>query len=206
MSSNILLSDVDGVPIDWLQGYIDYQAEKGVQALHNKPKYFSMVDIFPTLEKPWLDVMDFQHTEHYLNLKAYKGAKEAYNKLYDNGTKIYFITSCGETDFIKSTREKMLNRELDGKFEDIIYCPLGGSKEAILKKFAPATFIDDQINMVNQGFNAGHNALLKNMTYNINDVTNGNSRLREFDEIYRYIKMEGISKGNNYQVEPELIF
>ena len=185
-----LLSDVDGVYADWLDGFINYCDDIGHKALHNKPTDFGMTDIFPTLDKPWEHIMDYQHTPHYEKLKAYPEAQSIYNRLYDMGVEIIFISSCGTTNEIINARTAMLEREANGKFSDIITLPLGASKTEVLKKFPRAAFIDDQFKMALEGAECGHDSFLRNMPYNKNEEHESIKRLMSFSPLVKYFVRE----------------
>lgn len=184
----ILLSDVDGVAIDWLQGYINFNAEHGHYALHNQPSDFAMRDIFPTLEKPWERIMEYQNSHHYTNLKAYDDTKQAYSKIHELGAKIIFISSCGTTDFIKKARIDTLNRELEGKFDDIIMLEIGASKLDVLKKFPSSVWIEDQMKFAIEGAIAGHRSFLRNMPYNKMDSHPKVNRLSAMNTLMKHFQ------------------
>lgn len=186
----IFLSDIDGVAADWLEGFIKYCESIGHVALHNKPAEFGMTDIFPTLEKPWEHIMDYQHSEFYEAIKAYPEAISVYNKLHDMGVKIIFVTSCGLTDQIINARTSMIKREFNNKFHDIEFLELGASKKEVLSKYPNATFVDDQMVMAIEGDEAGHKSFIKNMSYNLNDHNDNVERLMSFSPLIKYFAKE----------------
>lgn len=184
----VLLSDIDGVTIDWLEGFVKYCESIGHKAKHNEPEEFSMRDIFPTLEKPWEYIMDYQHSEYYKEIKAYPEVVEVYNKLHDMGVKIVFVTSCGTTDFIKEARTKVMQDEFNGKFDHIEFLEFGESKTEILNKYPNATYIDDQIKMSIEGAETGHDSFIKDMSYNGNDNDDRVKRLYSFKQFIPYFE------------------
>ena len=184
----ILLSDIDGVTIDWLDGFIKYCEKKGHKAKHNKPKEFGMTDIFPTLEKPWELIKDYQDSEEYSNIKAYPEAVEVYNKLYDMGVKIIFVTSCITSDKVEEVRTKTMKEEFNGKFDHIEYLDFGASKLEVLNKYPSATYIDDQLKMAIEGSETGHDSFVMDMSYNQNDNDNRVNRLYHFNQLIPYFE------------------
>ncbi len=184
-----LISDVDGVAMDWTQGFVNYMASIGHHALHANPSTFGMTDIFPELEKPWTHIMDYQHSPFYEQVRAYEDAKETYGRLHDLGAKIVFLSSCGETDFIKTTRENTLNSEFSGKFDDIILLPFGASKLDALSKFKKGSvFIDDQVHIAQEGVLMGHNSFLRDMPYNSKDSCGQVVRLTEMNQLTEFYR------------------
>lgn len=182
----ILLSDIDGVYADWLDGFIKYCESIGHIALHNKPTDFAMTDIFPELAKPWELIMDYQHSPFYQEIKSYDEVKQVYSELYDMGVKIVFVTSCGLTEEILDARRIMINRETEGKYHDIEFLELGASKADILKKYPTATFIDDQIVMAIEGAETGHKSFLRDMPYNSECNHKDVTRLTSFKPLIKY--------------------
>lgn len=180
----VFLSDVDGVLMDWLGGFIKYMASIGHTALHDQPTEFSMVDIFPTCEKPWVHIMDYQHSAFYCEIKAYSDAINVYKNLHDSGVEVIFVTSCGDTDLIKQVRTQVLNAELGGKFSSIHFLPLGADKTELLKSFEAGVFIDDQMKVAMNGLAGGHTCLLKDMPYNQYDHDEEVTRISNFEELY----------------------
>lgn len=185
-NKQLLLSDIDGVVADWLDGFIKYCESIGHKALHNKPLEFGMSDIFPTLEKPWEHIMDYQHSKYYKGIKAYPEAVKVYNKLYDMGVEIVFVTSCGLTPEIIEARTQMMQSEFNGKFHDIEFLELGASKKEILKKYPSAVFIDDQMKVAIEGYETGHKSFIKDMSYNRNEENENIERIKSFTTLLSY--------------------
>lgn len=163
----ILLTDLDGVSIDWLKGFVNYmEHELGHKAEHLSPKHFSMIDIFPEIEKPYLHIKDYQHTNHYRDVEAYHGAYDAYKTLKEMGVGVIAVTSCGEEKKIQENRLYNLEKNFPDIFDDIHLLGLGADKTDILSKYDSSRFIDDQIGNVISGVQTGHKSYLWDMSYN----------------------------------------
>lgn len=183
---SFLLSDLDGVYVDWTTGFTKYMASIGHIAKHANPTVFTMQDIFPQLEKPWLHIRDYQQSEFYAKVKPYDGALEAYKEVKANGIEIIAITSCGlEPETVRMRKEFVAAQ---GVFSDLFMLDMGASKTDVLKKFSNAAFIDDQEHVALEGVNAGHLSLLKTMPYNIDVKHHKLSRVSDFNEIINHLK------------------
>ena len=166
----ILLTDLDGVSIDWLKGFVNYmEHELGHKAEHLKPKHFSMIDIFPEIEKPYLHIKDYQHTDHYREVESYKGSYEAYKTLKEMGVSVIAVTSCGEEKKIQENRLYNLEKNFPDIFDDIHLLDLGADKTQVLSKYDNSRFIDDQLGNVLSGVKTGHKSYLWDMSYNKED-------------------------------------
>lgn len=164
-----IYSDADGVCLNWLSGFIQFMDREGHAAMHDQPKNFSMVDIFPTIEKPWELIADYHRSEFYDVIRAYADAKEAFKHLKANGAEIVIVTSCGDEPEIMRSRDATVEREFGSDVSDIIYLPYGSSKYEKLKSLPPGVFIDDQPQIALEGAQAGHHAILRDRSYNINE-------------------------------------
>ena len=170
---SFLLSDLDGVYVDWTTGFTKYMASIGHIAKHANPTVFTMQDIFPQLEKPWLHIRDYQQSEFYAKVKPYD-------------IEIIAITSCGlEPETVRMRKEFVAAQ---GVFSDLFMLDMGASKTDVLKKFSNAAFIDDQEHVALEGVNAGHLSLLKTMPYNIDVKHHKLSRVSDFNEIINHLK------------------
>lgn len=184
----LLLSDLDGVYADWAKGFVNYMASIGHVAPHSNPTVFTMTDIFPMLDKPWLHIKDYQQSEFYSDIQPYAGAKEAYQEMVDAGVKIIAVSSCGlELETVRMRTEFV---ESQGVFSDMILLELGASKQDVLETFENAAFIDDQPHVAFEGCEAGHVALLKSMPYNLCTDVQGIKRIGDFSEISRVMNMQ----------------
>jgi hypothetical protein len=185
MTKKFFLSDLDGVYMNWTQGFVHYMASLGHVALHADPTQFAMGDIFPTVEKPHLHIVDYQHSDFYRDIQPYAEMKEAYKAIHAQGdVGIIAITSCGTQDQVVAHRETQLARE--GIFDDLIILELGASKEDVLKKFKPSVFIEDQLVVAQQGLSAGHTTLLKDMPYNRGETPHGIHRIFKSKQLFNF--------------------
>lgn len=177
----ILLTDLDGVYVDWFSGFVSYMKSIGHIATAGVPTIYNMTDIFPMLEKPWEHVKDFQQSQFYAELQPYEDAKKVYKELYDAGVYIVAITSCGtEGETVRMRREFI---DSQGIFTDAILLGLGESKLDTLKLFMEGVFIDDLPSMVMECAKSRHTVLLKSMPYNLDADVQGIKRIDNFSEL-----------------------
>jgi hypothetical protein len=167
----VLLTDLDGVSVDWLSGFAKFmELELGHKAEHLNPLNFTMIDIFPNLEKPYVHVRDYQHTDYYKNAPAYVGAYESYKVLKDMGVNIVAVTSCGTDKKIKENRIYNLESNFPNIFDEVHMLEIGEDKSKILSNYRSSKFIDDQIANVIAGSKTGHESYLWDMSYNTKEV------------------------------------
>lgn len=167
MSKLTLLTDLDGVSLNWLDGFCRYMENvQGHQAIHQSPENFSMIDIFPELEKPYVHITDYHHSEFYRDIKPYTGSIDGYETLRDMGVEIIAITSCGEEKKVQDYRMGHIDKYFGHVIDDAILLPLGVSKEEALSKFDNSVFIDDQMINAIAGAKTNHDSFIWDMSYN----------------------------------------
>lgn len=184
----VLLTDLDGVYVDWVSGFVAYMDSIGIKALHADPKIFTMTDIFPQVEKPWMHIKDYQGSEFYAQVKAYDGALEAYKELVDNGVKIIAVSSCGLDEQTVKSRTAFV--ESQGVFTDMILLEMAAPKIDVLNSFKRAVFIDDQPIVALEGLEAGHVSMIRDMPYNRDVSISGVGRVVDLSHIKDFMQMK----------------
>jgi FMN phosphatase YigB (HAD superfamily) len=169
----ILLSDIDGVVVDWFDGYREYLSTMlGIESTNKMPTTFGMTDVYPQLEKPWEFIQEYQTSPQYMNLKLFPDVKSTLTKLREIGVEVHFVTSCGTQPQTINMRNEWLSYYLEGLYKDVHFLNLGEDKFRVLKQFAnsdlPVIFIDDQEKMLQAAVDLGYTAVLKDMEYNQN--------------------------------------
>lgn len=162
-------SDADGVCMNWLQGFIDYMDTCGHSALSDQPKNFSMVDIFPSLEKPWEMIAGYHASEIYRNIRSYDDAKLAFRKIQQLGGDVTIVSSCGKEPHVTESRNAHIEAEFGTSVSDVILLDYAASKYDTLKQLPSGLFIEDQVKIAVEGARAGHRALLRDRSYNVDE-------------------------------------
>lgn len=206
MKEKVIISDIDGVAIDWLQGFINYmESTHKIFALHDKPSQFGMNDIFPGVAKPWEFILDYQHSEFYLNLDAYEDAQKSFKALHNNGFKIILLSSCGDSDFITKARTENIEDKFGDCIEELIMLPYASSKTEALLKLPQGAFIEDQMKVAIEGVQTGKTTFIRNMPYNVNDHHDQVTRINSFLELPNHLKKinpELFSKETFQEIAP----
>lgn len=162
-------SDADGVCMNWLQGFIDYMETQGHVAVSDQPVNFSMVDIFPSIDKPWEMIADYQASDIYRNIRSYDDAKLAFRKIEQLGGEITIVSSCGKDPRVIEARMAHLEAEFGSSVKEVILLDYAASKHDTLKQLPSGIFIEDQGKIAIEGAQAGHRALLRNRSYNVTE-------------------------------------
>lgn len=169
-----ILSDIDGVVVDWFKGYAQFLVSKGVKYTGKMPSLFTMEDVFPELEKPYRFINEYQASDFYKNAPMYSDVKQSLQRLSGYNVPVTFVTSCGDHDEIKQVRTHYLETHLQGLYEGVIFLPLGDDKRSVLSQYTQCDhevlMIDDQEVVLNVAKDCGLTPVLKTMEYNMGNT------------------------------------
>lgn len=162
-----LIIDGDGVAIDFSAGFAAYmKATHNILPLAPEPAQFNYSDIYPHVEKPWVNIPAFIQSEFFRDTPFYPEAITALNHIHQQGVRILMVTSCGDEDAVKRARLSCIDKQVGGIIDDVIFLPLGGGKLEILSTLPKASFVDDQLALCIDGAKAGHQSYLFDRRYN----------------------------------------
>lgn len=162
-----MIIDGDGVALDFSHGFLRYMKEEHkIFASANEPRHFNYSDIFAPNVNPASYIKGFIDSPYFEQIPFYPDAIEKLHAIKANGVAIRMVTSCGDSPHVQRMRLACIEREVGKIIEDVIFLPLGAGKVDTLKKFAPSTFVDDQLSMCIDGALAGHRSYLFNRLYN----------------------------------------
>ena len=166
--------DVDGVILDYVAGFMEFAASKGVR-LGCKPEEvdtWTMVRAFPDLDGDaiWAMIEEFSEHEGFGRLVPYEGALETIAQLIKEfpDHPLVAITSAGHSELTKTLRAASLK---DIPFSAIHVLPLGESKEIHLAKLpAGSLYVDDLMKNVIVAEKVGLTGVLVRRAYNATDT------------------------------------
>jgi len=175
LKKKLILTDIDGVVLDWLSGFITFLEKKGVKV---KPDVEQMMwNLSEWIECDNVDalVLEFNSSEGFKTLMPYEDAEWFMPKLA-NLYEFVAITSCSDTEEAINSRKTNLYSVFGNFFKEIHCLPLQADKTPYLEKYKDAIWIEDvHINAV-KGQRAGHETFL---------ITRPWNKDHEWPEIYR---------------------
>lgn len=180
----LILTDVDGVLLNWQDGFDIFMEENGYTLLPNTEQYYNMtyryirevnakrynVDFKEISEL----VRQFNEGPNIENLEPYKDAPEYVDKLARLGFRFIAITSLSDHPDAYEYRANNLRKVFDidigpGEvFEKLICLPIGSSKQHILSHWANTGFywIEDHFKNAEAGWEVGLKPLLVDIDHN----------------------------------------
>jgi FMN phosphatase YigB (HAD superfamily) len=173
--SKLLLTDIDGVVLDWLGSFKHYLTDRGIE--QNDQTLDGLIE---------QHVETFQQSSYYFGcLKTCKKSEMYLKKIHDLNYKIVAITACGTSDVIKSFRQNNLYQHFGDLFDDILFVNVHDSKQPLLQSFDSAVWVEDNYTHYVSGVFCGHNSFLIQHPYNAHHSANF---VQDWQDIYEKIK------------------
>lgn len=182
--------DVDGVILDYVTGFMEYAASRGVRlgCEPDEVDSWTMSAAFPDLDDKeiWAMIEAFSEDEGFGRLRPYNGALETISILVEEFPEnpLVAITSAGKSELTKQLRAA----SLDGiPFSAIHVLPLGESKELHLSKLPTGSlYVDDLMKNIVTAEKVGLSGVLVRRSYNAMD---DHTRMAyDWDDIARNIR------------------
>lgn len=188
----MILTDVDGVLLDWFSGFRAWLKTRGIRPVESgDPSSWDMTEWLPNLNVQEL-IMQFNASPDFANIPAYPDAVLYLRKLHKMGHPIVAITSCSADKVTYDMRWDNLQALFGAIFADLICLPLMTSKVPILLTYPPRAdtwWIEDSLHGAQAGVDVGHQTFLIDRRYNIGkDVHRSVTRVEGWEEIYERIK------------------
>jgi hypothetical protein len=187
----IILTDCDGVLLNWAQSYNWWMHRKGYR--QKKPDEYAMDKCFGIPRDKSKELCKtFCDSAAIGFLPPLRDAVKYVRKLHEeHGAVFHCITSMSDDRYAIKLREQNLDRIFGkGIFERIVCLPCGEDKDEALERYRDSDFIwvEDKTENANLGAEMGLNSFLIEHLYNVNDETHEEvTRVKNWKEIYEYV-------------------
>ncbi len=187
--SKIILSDVDGVLLDWMDRFTGYMVSEGYSIQEDSHNQYDLGTVFNITEKEALEeITKFNDDEWtFGTLQACDGAEEAISILSKLGYSFVAITSCSEKSEVVNLRKANLYNVFGDVFDEVHCIGVHQDKTETLEKYEQTFWIEDRFSHALEGLNAGHNAILIDRSWNQNEDHPLITRCHSWAEIVQYI-------------------
>lgn len=165
----LILTDCDGVLLDWETGFIKYAKENGLHYIPGNEQYYNLAKRF---EEDWDEVIEcvtkFNSSEAMTRLEALPGSVETVAKLVKDGFRFIAITSLSSDRQARAYRMENLKNLFGDVFDEVICLKTGSSKEHILARWADTglIWIEDHFMNAEAGYECGLTPILVTTTTN----------------------------------------
>ena len=191
---NIIVTDVDGVLLNWVQSYDVWMAKRGYEFQEeHRYKYDMALRYNVSKEEAWRSIRTFNESAAIRNLAPFRDAVKYVRKLHDeHGYVFHIITSLTTDEDACQLRIENLEN-IFGKhiFKRYSFCDVGACKKDKLKEYEGSElfWIEDHYENAVAGEEIGLRPLLVDHYFNA-DVKTDIPRVYNWKDIYDIITGE----------------
>lgn len=183
----VILTDCDGVLLNYLEGFEKYVESLGYVS-QNDHNYDFDLKYGITKELAYDLIKSFNTTSLVGKLEPFKDSVEYIKKFKDDGWEIIVITSFGTDAYSMFLRQQNLD-DVFGKdtFKLLICLEQGSKKYDILKEYSNTGYpwIEDHVENCEDGLRLGLNSFLINQDYNQHSIISSDiKRINSWKDIY----------------------
>tara|TARA_R110000868_G_scaffold13286_1_gene62182 strand:- start:790 stop:1386 length:597 start_codon:yes stop_codon:yes gene_type:complete len=188
----IILTDIDGVILDWEEGFSVWMEHQGFTKVEGYQYMYSIGDRYGIdLKQGSRLVKQFNESAAIGFLPPLRDAQYFVKKLHEqHGFKFLAITSLSLDPYAKQLRQRNLKKLMGDAFIDVICLDTGADKTEILieygKKYPGNYWIEDKPNNLQDGIDAGLQGILVEHGHNM-DFTGNANVVKNWEEIYNLL-------------------
>ena len=169
MKKKIILTDADGVLVDWNTGFANWMMAKGLPQLPNTDHEYSMaIRHGITIAESQAYIKEYNESSAISDLKPFADSVYNVKLLASLGFRFIVVTSVSTHPSAKIHRTQNLKGIFGNVFDNIHCIEMGASKAHILLNWADTGYfwIEDHMRQAEAGWEAGLKTVLINHPYN----------------------------------------
>lgn len=194
MKRKTILTDVDGVLLDWASGFDQWMLAQGYQHRPGQEHAYLINERFQglTYEESKRKIREFNESEQAGQLKPLRDAKEGVHRLAAQGYTFGVITSHSNLAEPCRRREELLFREFGDVFESFHHLGTGDDKDDALLPYKGTGFwwIEDKTENAIAGEKVGLKTILMDHEHNNEDRPENVRRAYDWNDIVDIILLE----------------
>lgn len=198
MSDKLILVDVDGVLLDWKNGFLQFMAIEGIVEKDNTK--YHVWEWMETKDKKEIDEEKGRFMIEYFNRSAwmcfldpFRDAVDVVKELKQQGYEFKAITSMHTDRPAQELRKMNLADNFgEGTISDITFLPTGADKREALEKYegSGAWWIEDKVENAKLGKDLGLKPIIIEHEYNKNEYTHDIPTAKFWSTVYKHITGE----------------
>ena len=191
----IILTDCDGVVLDWEEGFSVWMEHHGHNTVEGYQYMYNIGDRYGVSKEQGSQMVKvFNGSAAIGFLPPLRDAQYFVKKLHEQHQyKFIAITSLSLDPYAKELRERNLNKLFGDAFIDVVCLDTGADKDEILVEYGakyPGNYwIEDKPENLNAGIDVGLNGILIEHGHNM-DYTGNANIVKNWNEIYNLITGE----------------
>lgn len=191
---NILLSDCDGVLLNWEDSFEEWMFFKHKINRISFTEFdhygFSIANSFGISQEDARTFIDeFNASDHMLNLPPIRDSVKYVRKLYEeHGIVLHVITTFGTSILGREFRRQNLENVFNGAVKRVVCLNHSDSKEEALKPYSHRglSFVEDRKSNVDLAMGLNIQGILMQHDYNL-DYEGQGIRVKTWQDIYEYL-------------------
>ena len=195
MTSDIILTDIDGVCLDWRKAFTNWMHTKGMNVQDNTEHNYSVAEIFGIdCELANQLVREFNDSAAIGYLDAYLDSRYWIRMLNErHSIKFLAVTSLSRNYYAGKARKDNLNRLFGDAFIDVICLDTAAPKYDCLKQldeaYGGAWWIEDKIENADDGLKLGYRSILMQQDWN-SSYTGDAIKASNWEDVYQAIMFD----------------
>lgn len=188
----IILTDCDGVVLDWEEGFSVWMEHHGHTKVEGYQYMYNIGDRYGISKDQGSKlVRQFNESAAIGFLPPLRDAQYFVKKLHEQHQyKFIAITSLSLDPYAKYLRERNLKKLFGDAFIDVVCLDTGADKDEILAEYGPKYpghyWIEDKVENLMAGVNQGLKGILIEHGHNMNDTVDGHV-VKNWEEIYNIV-------------------
>jgi len=198
MSNKLILVDVDGVLLDWKNGFLQFMAIEGI--VEKDTTKYNVWEWMETLDKKPIDEEKGRFMIEYFNRSAwmcfldpFRDSVQVVKDLKQKGYEFKAITSMHKDKPAQALRKMNIADVFgEGTISDITFLPTGADKREALAKYegSGAWWVEDKVENAKVGKDLGLKPIIIEHDYNKNDYVHDIPTAKFWSTVYKHITGE----------------
>ena len=190
MNNKVILTDIDGVCLDWEQDFNKWMTAKGHTLI--EPDAYKVHERFNiTLNEAKTSVRVFNESAKIMFLKPFRDSVHYIKRLHEkHGFVFHAVTSLTNDPAAQELRKINLQRYFGNTaFVNFVYTDTGGDKNEVLEQYRNSNYywIEDKPINAELGLEMGLRSILMQHPYNISFANSKITVVKNWQEIYKLI-------------------
>ena len=191
----VILTDCDGVLLDWEYSFHVWMSHKGYTLLdHGNYKIAKAYDI--SIEESKTLIRTFNESAAIGFLPPLRDAVYYVRKLHERfGYVFHCLTSLSDNEYAKELRVRNLNKLFgEGVFEEVVCADTGADKHALLEPYTNSNciWVEDKPENAELGLQYGLNSILMGHDHNLEYRNPMIPRVWKWEHIYKMVEASEI--------------
>lgn len=195
MQNKLILTDADGVCLDWEWAFRIWMTEHGYEfnEAGKKSYYLTHHYVDTDMDEILRQVKTFNESAAIGFLPALRDATHYIKRLHEeHGYQFRVITSLSSDKNAAKLREMNLRKTFGSAIESVICIETNSPKDEVLAEYKDSGlwWIEDKYSNFKAGLDLGLKSILIEHGHNMNEDTTGGFRVKNWSEIYNLVTKE----------------